>query len=68
MHDESCWKMGGVGPHAGLFGSIEDVAQWLADFSCVLGRRSWLSPRVSHEFLSPRSGDWRLGSNEAFFS
>ncbi|MBX7232256.1 MAG: beta-lactamase family protein [Bdellovibrionales bacterium] len=28
VHDENAWALGGVAPHAGLFGRVEDVAQW----------------------------------------
>jgi CubicO group peptidase (beta-lactamase class C family) len=27
VHDENCWAMGGVAGHAGLFGTVEDVAR-----------------------------------------
>ncbi len=34
VHDDNCWTMGGVGGHAGLFGTLQDVhslgQQWLA--------------------------------------
>lgn len=28
VHDENCWALAGVAPHAGLFGSIEGVSDW----------------------------------------
>lgn len=28
VHDENAWALGGIAPHAGLFGRVEDVAQW----------------------------------------
>jgi len=28
VHDDNTWAMGGVAPHAGLFGRVEDVASW----------------------------------------
>jgi len=28
VHDENCWALGGVAPHAGLFGDIESVSDW----------------------------------------
>ena len=28
VHDENTWALGGVSPHAGLFGPLEDLSQW----------------------------------------
>lgn len=28
VHDENAWALGGVAPHAGLFGPISDVSSW----------------------------------------
>jgi CubicO group peptidase (beta-lactamase class C family) len=28
VHDENCWALGGVAPHAGLFGDIKSVSDW----------------------------------------
>lgn len=38
VHDDNAWSFGGVGPHAGLFGSIDDVS-WYGLFlrSQILG-------------------------------
>ncbi len=30
VHDENTWALGGVAPHAGLFGSIKDLSQWIS--------------------------------------
>ena len=67
VHDENAYALGGVAPHAGLFGGIGD----LADFGLLL--RSSFLEKSSH-FVSkktmrlfvkrslPRScGDWALG-------
>ncbi len=59
VHDENCWKMGGVGPHAGLFGSLEDVMMWLNNFSLNLESKD--VKNTSLKFLQKQRGDWRLG-------
>jgi CubicO group peptidase (beta-lactamase class C family) len=28
VHDQNTWAMGGIAPHAGLFGTAQDVLQW----------------------------------------
>jgi serine-type D-Ala-D-Ala carboxypeptidase len=67
VHDENAWSLGGIAPHAGLFGQIDD----LAHFGLKL-RQSYLNKKnnfVSHKTLkkfSQRSmpelrGDWALG-------
>lgn len=67
VHDENCWALGGVAPHAGLFGTVEAVSDWgLKLRAAYLGKfdgfgdvsmvRQFVDRRV------PRSvGDWGLG-------
>lgn len=73
VHDENCWKMGGVGPHAGLFGRLEDVLLWLHDFNQKLRPQfnykskskstplASFSKKTTQAFLQKQRGDWRLG-------
>jgi serine-type D-Ala-D-Ala carboxypeptidase len=69
VHDENCWKMGGVGPHAGLFGQIDDVVLWLKNITQFLGSDFGLNVKTSQKFskstqqsfLKKQKGDWRLG-------
>lgn len=68
VHDDNTWSMGGVAPHAGLFGSLEDVAWWGLQL-----RKGFLEPEGSligshktiHQCVSrkiPRAkGDWAAG-------
>jgi CubicO group peptidase (beta-lactamase class C family) len=66
VHDENCWALGGVAPHAGLFGEIEAVSDWGLKL-----RRAWAgefsgfgSERMVRHFtgrrLSRDVGDWGL--------
>lgn len=57
VHDENCWRMGGVGPHAGLFGGLRDVMQWLKEFNLLLSKNT----KIEKAFLKKQKGDWRLG-------
>lgn len=68
VHDENCWSLGGVAPHAGLFGSINDVSNW-----ALLLRKSYFqkmgSSLIGHDTLRrfcrraipQKKGDWSLG-------
>jgi CubicO group peptidase (beta-lactamase class C family) len=46
VHDENSWSLGGVAPHAGLFGTIEDVSQW----GLLLRKSSFGCERVEIDF------------------
>lgn len=61
VHDENCWRMGGVGPHAGLFGSLDGVLNWTANIMNVFKVKSQFSKLTSQKFLKKQKGDWRLG-------
>jgi len=67
VHDEHAFLMGGVAPHAGLFGSIDDV-MWamLSIRAQMIGiGRKLLKKKTAHLFFDrsiPESqGDWALG-------
>ncbi len=66
VHDENCWALGGVAPHAGLFGRIEDLeiyGQLLRQIG--KGKNKSISPSVLERFqkraLAKGVGDWGLG-------
>ncbi len=61
VHDENCWRMGGVGPHAGLFGSIDGVLSWTNNIMNVFKAKSQFSKSTIKHFLTKQKGDWRLG-------
>ncbi|MCO5114432.1 MAG: beta-lactamase family protein [Bdellovibrionaceae bacterium] len=61
VHDESCWKMGGVSTHAGLFGSLEDVSQWVRVLNQVFQGNKFYSRKTISTFYKKQIGDWRLG-------
>lgn len=59
VHDLNAWKMGGVAPHAGLFGDADAVASLAAflvfgdDPRCAILRRWWSEPA-----LGSHRGGW----------
>ncbi len=66
VHDENAWALGGVGPHAGLFGTIDDLSSYgLGLREALLGKSKILSaPTVQHfiqRSLPASRGDWGLG-------
>jgi len=67
VHDENTWALGGVSAHAGLFGTIDDLAKW-----GLLIRSAYFNDSASgfeHETvalftrrsISVDKGDWALG-------
>lgn len=65
-HDENTWALGGVAPHAGLFGPIEDLSRWgLHLRRGFLGEEGLAAPETVRRFTRraiPRTrGDWALG-------
>jgi CubicO group peptidase (beta-lactamase class C family) len=67
VHDEHAFLMEGVAPHAGLFGSIDDV-MWamLSVRAQIIGiGRKLLKQKTSQIFfersIPPSQGDWALG-------
>ena len=54
VHDPNSWALGGVAPHAGIFGRIEDLDQWMLTLRLVLmGRENtpFGDPKIVEEFL-----------------
>jgi CubicO group peptidase (beta-lactamase class C family) len=66
VHDENCWALGGVAPHAGLFGCLQDLALFGKLMRKMwLGQHSKVSKATFRKFTDralPRGrGDWGLG-------
>lgn len=67
VHDDNTWALGGIAPHAGLFGSIDDVG-WYALLirSQYIGNASQIIKPKTARFFATRSrplglGDWGYG-------
>jgi len=67
VHDDNTWALGGVAPHAGLFGPVEAVSDWgLKLRAAVLNdSRRFGDPKMVRKFVKrqipPSRGDWGLG-------
>jgi len=67
VHDENTWALGGVSSHAGLFGSIDDVAAFGLNIRSQLHgiAKYKVKQKTAHLFAQraiPREvGDWALG-------
>tara|TARA_B100001248_G_scaffold262672_1_gene260742 strand:+ start:13041 stop:14027 length:987 start_codon:yes stop_codon:yes gene_type:complete len=60
VHDQNAWALGGVAPHAGLFGSIQDMRTWFLDFRLRLKRDAILK-NFCRRAMPVSRGDWALG-------
>lgn len=64
VHDENAFALGGIAPHAGLFGGVDDVAEWaLALRKNLLGNSQRLMPqtwlnRLCQRQVNKDRGDW----------
>ncbi len=75
VHDETCWSMGGIAGHAGLFGTASDVArlgELYRDAGQFEGRRVLLRPTAqmavrehAHSQDERRGLAWALKSSDA---
>lgn len=66
VHDENCWALGGIAPHAGLFGRIEDLEIYgNLIFKISKGKNRHIKASVLETFqkraLPKDMGDWGLG-------
>ena len=67
VHDDNAWSLGGVSTHAGLFGSIDDLAGYgLVLRAQLLGGagarvRQATAQLFAQRALAPEVGDWALG-------
>ena len=67
VHDDNTWSLGGVSSHAGLFGSIDDLAAYGLELRAQL--RGFPGARVrqataqlfAQRAIAPEVGDWALG-------
>ncbi len=64
VHDENTFALGGIAPHAGLFGGVEDVSQWaltlrknLKGETARLMPAKWLE-RFCRRQVRREIGDW----------
>lgn len=56
VHDQNAWALGGVAPHAGLFGSIEQMGEWALEF-----RKNYQTKASWKLFCKKAKNDWALG-------
>lgn len=68
VHDENAWALGGVGPHAGLFGTLDDLSDyglWLRSLQMSGKGYGAISKGVAQKFISrslpSQRGDWGYG-------
>ncbi|MBT4762449.1 MAG: serine hydrolase [Bdellovibrionaceae bacterium] len=65
VHDDNAWAMGGIAPHAGLFGGAEDVACWAKSLrgSYLNRSKAFVSEKTAKHFLKKykAGNDWALG-------
>jgi serine-type D-Ala-D-Ala carboxypeptidase len=67
VHDDNTWALGGVAPHAGLFGPMDDLAKWALGFrSGLRGEKNRFISEKTLKLFTTRSipssrGDWALG-------
>lgn len=66
VHDDNTWALGGVAPHAGLFGTIDAVSKVGLKFREIYrGKSAWLQTKEFQKFtqrsLPVARGDWGLG-------
>lgn len=70
VHDENAFALGGVAPHAGLFGSVDDVSKWMLGlrdlfFGEVSKKGSFISSETVQSFfnraIASQVGDFSLG-------
>ena len=67
VHDDNTWALGGISTHAGLFGSIDDLAayglQLRAQLRSLDGAqvRQATAQLFAQRAITPEAGDWALG-------
>ena len=67
VHDENAWALGGVAPHAGLFGSVGAVSEWALWFRQEFygSKSQWADAQLVQKFTErcfpTKKGDWSLG-------
>jgi len=67
VHDDNTWSFGGISSHAGLFGSIDDLAAYGLQLRAqIRGERgAWVRQSTAQRFtrraIAREAGDWALG-------
>lgn len=70
VHDENAFALGGVAPHSGLFGPIDELSKWILRLREIyLGdenkKGSFITTETTQDFMkraiSAEMGDWALG-------
>ncbi len=67
VHDDNTWALGGLSTHAGLFGSIEDLAAFGLQLRASLRGLDGATVRqptaalFTRRAIAPEAGDWALG-------
>jgi CubicO group peptidase (beta-lactamase class C family) len=67
VHDDNTWSFGGVSTHAGLFGSIDDLASYGLQLRAQLRGLAGAKVRqatgqlFAQRAIAPEVGDWALG-------
>lgn len=63
VHDENAWALGGIAPHAGLFGTCSAVSKWGLQIRRIYrdSRKDWITQRTVQQFVKRRVQDWSLG-------
>ncbi len=67
VHDDNTWALGGISTHAGLFGSMDDLAAYglllRAQLRGLAGARvrQPTAQLFARRAITPQAGDWALG-------
>ena len=56
VHDDNTWALGGVAPHAGLFGPIEDLVTWAKGLRLALKGGEWAISAQTVQQFAKRCG------------
>jgi len=67
VHDDNAWSFGGVAPHAGLFGGLEDLENYLLESGVVKGIKG-VEPPLRLAFLPFLSSYTSFSRDEKTFS
>lgn len=67
VHDDNAWALGGIAPHAGLFGPIDSLSQWGLELrKGMRGQKNNLAQadtigQFTKRAIPRKRGDWALG-------
>ena len=60
VHDLNAWALGGVAPHAGLFGGTQEMLDWFLAFRKKY-RKQTMYKNFTKRAIPESKGDWALG-------